>query len=75
MNTMGYIIQLLCIKAKPNSIMTDRNQKPEQPKESYPLRKMKSIVRSTERNVRIVFWLWIAAILVTLAGVIWYSIY
>lgn len=55
--------------------MSERNQETEQPKESYSLRKMKAIVRSTERNVRIAFWLWIAAILITLGGVIWFSIF
>lgn len=55
--------------------MSERNQDPEQPKESYALRKMKAIVRSTERSVRIALWLWIAAIVITLAGVIWFSIF
>ncbi len=54
--------------------MSEQNNQQEQPKESYALRKMRSIVRTTERHVRIAFWLWIAAILITLAGVIWFSI-
>lgn len=52
--------------------MRETEQQPEQPKESYPLRKMKSIVRATERNVRIAFWLWVSAIIITLAVVIWF---
>lgn len=55
--------------------MSEANKQQEQPVESYPLRKLKAIVRSTERNVRIVFWIWITAILITLGGIIWFSIF
>ncbi|GIV36913.1 MAG: hypothetical protein KatS3mg032_1292 [Cyclobacteriaceae bacterium] len=43
-------------------------------KESYPLRKMKSIVRRTERQVRLVFWIWMATIALTLLGIVWYYV-
>jgi hypothetical protein len=55
--------------------MPKTDSKPEQPIESYPLRKMKAIVRRTELQVRIVFWIWIATIVITLAGILWFSIF
>ncbi len=54
--------------------MHTAEKKPEQPQVSYPLRKMRAIVRRTELHIRIVFWMWMAAIAVTLACIVWYYV-
>ncbi len=55
--------------------MQVRDDKPAPVKESYPLRKMKSIVRKTELQVRLVFWIWVATIVITLLGIVWYYVF
>lgn len=45
------------------------------PKRSYVLERMKRITASSDRMVKWVLYLWIAAILVTLVGVIGYFLF
>jgi hypothetical protein len=54
--------------------MQNNKRNAESSKRSYVLERMKRITTSSERAVKWVLYLWIASIVITLLGVLWFFV-